>query len=319
MVVNRQEESISHHHVRDLPNLLEKGDCLVLNDTMVVAARLLGHRVRTGGRWEGLYLKADENGHWWILCKSRGKLQPGESIALTNLAGQVETQIGLIAKLPWGGWLARPESKEELSSLLARVGRVPLPRYIRGSQMVDADWQRYQTVYAKQAGAVAAPTAGLHFTDALLAQLRDAGVATEFVTLHVGLGTFNPIGIGSLSSHVMHREAGMLSAETAHRLQMHRRKGGRIVAVGTTTVRLLESAAADGTIQEWSGETDLFIRPPYTFKAVDALLTNFHLPRTTLLVLACTLGGHDLIFSAYEEAIRQEYRLYSYGDAMLIL
>jgi S-adenosylmethionine:tRNA ribosyltransferase-isomerase len=199
------------------------------------------------------------------------------------------------------------------------VGRVPLPPYIRKGEMVESDREHYQTVYARNPGAVAAPTAGLHFTDALLRRLEAQGVTLARLTLHVGLGTFRPITAATLAEHQMHSEWGSIAQESVDAIAACRGRGGRIVAVGTTSVRVLETAAADGTLRPFTGRTDLFIRPPYQFRAVDAMLTNFHLPRTTLLVLVRTFGGDALMRRAYEEAIREEYRFYSYGDAMLIV
>lgn len=319
MLVDRQRNSLSHKYVRDLPDLLRPGDCLVLNDTRVVPARLVGHRTRTGGRWEGLFLEAAETGHWRILGKTRGKLAPGETITLINAEGTEDIELELGTKESGGVWVVRPCSDEATLPLLDRVGRVPLPPYIRKGQMVDSDRRNYQTVYARTPGAVAAPTAGLHFTDAVLAQIEARGISTVRLTLHVGMGTFRPIETDSLAQHDMHSEWGSLDAVTADRLLDIRQGGGRIVAVGTTSVRLLETAASSGTLRPFCGNTNLFIRPPYEFKAVDVMMTNFHLPRTTLLVLVRTFGGDDLIMRAYEEAVREEYRFYSYGDAMLIV
>ena len=203
--------------------------------------------------------------------------------------------------------------------MLERVGRVPLPPYIRKGEMDEADRQQYQTVYARWPGAVAAPTAGLHFSESLLRRLEEERVVICPLTLHTGAGTFRPIAAPRLAEHKMHAEWGTIRQEIADRILQCRAAGGRVVAVGTTSVRLLETAAADGTLKEFTGYTDLFIRPPFQFQVVDALLTNFHLPRTTLLVLVRTFGGGDLIARAYEEAIREGYRFYSYGDAMLIL
>jgi S-adenosylmethionine:tRNA ribosyltransferase-isomerase len=320
LVVDRQQKSFSHMHIRDLPELLRPGDALVLNDTRVVPARLVGYRTATRGHWEGLFLDEGPERLWRIMGKTRGTLTPGETITLVNAAGHDDIRLTLGTKLPEGIWIARPESDEETFALLDRVGRVPLPPYIRKGEMVEADRKRYQTVYARTPGAVAAPTAGLHFTETLLRRLAEMGVVLCRLTLHVGLGTFRPIASESLAEHRMHSEWGSLDALTAERINAARRAGGRIVAVGTTCVRLLETAAdAEGVLRPFSGQTDLFIRPPYRFRAVDALLTNFHLPRTTLLVLARTFGGDDLIHAAYAEAILQEYRFYSYGDAMLIV
>lgn len=319
LLVDRQRNSLSHNHVRDLPELLREGDCLVLNDTRVVPARLVGHRTKTGGRWEGLFLEASETGHWRILSKTRGKLTPGETITLAGAEGTEDVELELGTKEPGGVWVVRPKSEEATFPLLDRVGRVPLPPYIRKGQMVESDRRNYQTVYAQTPGAVAAPTAGLHFTDLLLSEFEARGIGIVRLTLHVGMGTFRPIETDSLSQHEMHSEWGSLEENAADRLLECRKGGGRIVAVGTTSVRVLETAAAAGKLEPFCGDTNLFIRPPYQFKAVDALMTNFHLPRTTLLVLVRTFGGDDLIMRAYEEAVREEYRFYSYGDAMLIV
>jgi S-adenosylmethionine:tRNA ribosyltransferase-isomerase len=244
---------------------------------------------------------------------------PGETVTLVNAAGTDDIQLQMAAPQPEGVWVVKPESDEDTPPLLERVGRIPLPPYIRKGEMLDADRQSYQTVFARQPGAVAAPTAGLHFTEPLLRRLEHAGIALAWVTLHVGLGTFRPIAAENLAEHRMHSEWGSLGQETVDRIQRCRQRGGRVVAVGTTSVRVLESAAREGALRPFSGMTDLFIRPPYEFAAVDALMTNFHLPRTTLLVLVRCFGGDALIQRAYEEAIREEYRFYSYGDAMLIL
>ena len=319
LVVDRERNSCDHRHIRDLPDILRSGDCLVLNDTKVVPARLVGIRTNTGGRWEGLFLDSDETGLWRVLSKTRGKLVPGETVTLTNVDGHDDVRLRLGAKDNEGVWIVRPESDDETFSLLDRVGRVPLPPYIRKGRMVTSDAENYQTVYARTPGAVAAPTAGLHLTERLLSQMEEAGVEICPLTLHVGLGTFRPIETESLAEHRMHEEYGRVDQETIGRISAAREAGGRAVAVGTTSVRLLETAAAGGTLEPFDGRTELFIRPPYEFRAVDAILTNFHLPRTTLLVLVRTFGGDDLIMRAYQEAIRHEYRFYSYGDAMLIL
>ena len=319
LVVDRRHNSLAHQHIRDLPNILAGGDCLVLNDTRVLPARLVGVRSQTGGHWEGLFLEADPTGLWRVLCKARGRLAEGETIVLQNNRGQDDTRFRLLAKQSDGAWVGRPEPAEELLALLDRVGRVPLPPYIRKGKMVAADSENYQTVYARNPGAVAAPTAGLHFTTALLDQLRAKGVELCWVTLHVGAGTFRPITADSLAAHQMHTEWGALSDQAVQQILDCRHGGHRVVAVGTTAVRVLETAAAPGVFAPFSGPTNLFIRPPYRFRAVDAMLTNFHLPRTTLLVLVRTFGGDALVQRAYEEAIREEYRFYSYGDAMLVL
>lgn len=319
LVANRADSSLAHHHIRDLPGLLNSGDCLVINDTRVVPARLVGFRVTTGGRWEGLFLSADDAGHWRLLAKTRGKLQPGESISLTNERLQEVFRLRLVIKEPEGSWIAMPETAGSPFELLERVGRVPLPPYIRDGEMTESDRERYQTVYGEKPGAVAAPTAGLHFTDELLNRLESAGLGVARVTLHVGQDTFRPVTAETLDGHVMHSEWCEITPGAVEKITQAKASEGRVVAVGTTSVRTLEAAAKGGQLQPFAGPTDLFIRPPYQFQAVDALLTNFHLPRTTLLVLVRTFGGDELIRRAYDEAIREEYRFYSYGDAMLIL
>jgi S-adenosylmethionine:tRNA ribosyltransferase-isomerase len=318
MLVDRNRQSIDHYHIRDLPQLLQAGDALVINDTRVIPARLAGYRTRTRGRWQGLFL-GDDRGLWRVLGKTRGKLQAGETITLIDRESRDAVQLTVVASLGAGHWAMRPEDSSTALTLLDRVGRVPLPGYIRGGEMVDADLNSYQTVFASKPGAVAAPTAGLHFTENLLKEIEQRGVRVCRVTLHVGIGTFRPITAEHLDDHVMHSEWSCLDEQTATCINEVRRAGGRIIAIGTTVVRTLESAAASGELEVWQGETDLFIRPPYRFRAIDALLTNFHLPRSTLLVLVRTFGGDELIQRAYAEAIRERYRFYSYGDAMLIV
>jgi S-adenosylmethionine:tRNA ribosyltransferase-isomerase len=321
LVVNRQTQDWETCHVRDLPDLLRPNDLLVTNDTRVVPARLVGVRQRTGGKWSGLFLQANEDGFWRILSKTRGRLEPGEIVELHHRAGSAQAQLVMIQRLDGGAWLAKPSIETSPWELLDLVGRVPLPPYIRGGEMEDGDVQSYQTVFAERPGAVAAPTAGLHFTEALLDKIRARGVQTRQVTLHVGEGTFRPIQTERLDDHPMHAEWGELTADAARDIGQHREARGRVVAVGTTSVRVLESAAAAhaGVLSAWSGETDLFIRPPYEFQAIDALMTNFHLPKSTLMVLVCTLGGRDLIMAAYNYAVAEKFRFYSYGDAMLIV
>ncbi len=319
MLVDRARQTIAHHHVRDLPELLAPRDMLVINDTRVIPARLVGRRTLTNGGWEGLFLSIDGEGLWHLLGTTRGKLRSGETVTLTNRQGQDDVKLRLIAKEPGGVWLAKPETDEPSYALLDRIGWIPLPHYIRDGCMNDEDVQRYQTVFAEHRGSVAAPTAGLHFTRELLAQIEQRGVELGHVTLHVGMGTFRPISVDTLAEHTMHGETAHVDAATVERIRARRADGGRVIAVGTTSVRTLESAAADGDLKPWSGTTDLFIRPPYAFRVVDALMTNFHLPRTTLLVLVTTFGGYDLIMRAYREAIAERYRLFSYGDAMLIV
>lgn len=322
LVVDRQTAELSHRHVRDLPVLLAPGDCLVLNNTRVVPARLLGHRTATGGKWEGLFLETTSEGTWRLLGQSRGKILPGEQITVVPARDPVSREtllLTLIERESDGTLVVRPESDiAQHLDLLERFGTVPLPPYVRREMPTDQDWERYQTTFASRPGAVAAPTAGLHFTPELLEACRDRGVRQAQVTLHVGIGTFRPITVEKLSEHQMHSEWCELTAETVEVIEETKKNGGRVIAVGTTAVRTLESAAQSGSLKPFCGHTDLFIRPPYDFQVVDCLLTNFHLPRTTLLVLVSTFASRDLIRRAYESAIRERYRFYSYGDAMLI-
>ncbi|TWT96032.1 S-adenosylmethionine:tRNA ribosyltransferase-isomerase [Botrimarina colliarenosi] len=323
MLVDRQKQSITHWHVRDLPDFVGGGDRMVLNDTKVLPATLTGKRLKTGGAWRGLFLSAEPSGDWRIVCKTRGTLEPFEKVVLLDRENREAERLWLVEKLSEGQWVARPESGASVDEVLTRVGRVPLPHYIRDGKMVDDDIARYQTVFARKPGAVAAPTAGLHFTQSLLRQIEARGVEFTAVTLHVGLGTFRPIKADTSDGHQMHAEWGELLPSAADAINQTRATDGRIIAVGTTSVRTLETAAATApagqAVAPWSGDTTLFLRPPHQFRAVDALMTNFHFPRTTLLLLVQAFGGVELIRAAYREAIAERYRFYSYGDTMLIV
>ncbi|MBI2805960.1 MAG: tRNA preQ1(34) S-adenosylmethionine ribosyltransferase-isomerase QueA [Planctomycetes bacterium] len=327
LVANRADHSIGHRRFVELPDLLKPGDLLVLNDTRVVPARLLGKRARTGGKWEGLFLgaapvapatRSRHEEHWEMLCQTRGTLREGELIDVEPGPLQLE----MLGRLPDGRWRVQPSLPGSAVELLERFGQIPLPPYIRKGMASEADRTRYQTIYAQHAGAVAAPTAGLHFTDRVFDALKDRGIGWTTVTLHVGLATFQPIQVNDYTQHLMHREWARLGQSAVDAINACT---GRIVAVGTTSVRVLESAytalpRGEGVkVRAWNGETDLFIHPPYDFKVVDALLTNFHLPRTTLLLLVAALAGVGLLQAAYDAAIAERYRFYSYGDAMLIL
>lgn len=327
LIVDRTKKTLQHRLIADLPDLLHAGDCLVLNDTRVVPARLLGARAQTGGRWEGLFLELTATGQWRLLSQCRGKLQTGEFIKVYP-AHEPHSPEKLWLRLEEreddGIWHARPVDPVGRQSIdtwaaLDKFGSVPLPPYIRRELAGQDDFARYQTVYARHRGSVAAPTAGLHFTPELLARCTERGIAQAFVTLHVGIGTFRPISVERLDAHRMHSEWCEVSAECTRQMSQAVTQGARRIAVGTTTARALESAAQSGRLEPWRGATDLFIRPPYEFRALDGLMTNFHLPRSTLLVLVCTFAGRDLIMHAYSEAMRLNYRFYSYGDAMLIL
>lgn len=324
LVLDRHTGEIQHRGIRDLADLLRPGDCLVLNDTRVLPARLIGQRAKTGGKWEGLYLGQADNGDWRLIGQTRGYLKPGESVVLIPLGQTSATQpeslhLTLIDREEDGVWLMRPEPSGDVVELLQQFGTMPLPPYMHRKIANQTDWQRYQTTYASQPGSVAAPTAGLHLTESLLAKIRERDIEIARVTLHVGLGTFRPIATETLSGHAMHSEWCEIGEATVRTIQATRERGGRVVAVGTTSVRTLETASSDGELKPWCGSTSIFIRPPYRFRCVDALLTNFHLPRSTLFVLVSAMAGLEQIQAAYAEAIRERYRFYSYGDAMLIL
>jgi S-adenosylmethionine:tRNA ribosyltransferase-isomerase len=315
LVVRRGPGTLDHHVFRDLPDLLAPGDLVVLNDTRVLPARLHGRRATTGGRWEGLFLRQTPEGLWELLAQTRGRPAVGEKIVV----GDGPFTLRLCGRTAEGHWLAEPGEPGRPAELLGRYGAMPLPPYIRKGRAGPGDAERYQTVYAAHPGAVAAPTAGLHFTPAVFDRLRERGIERTQVTLHVGLGTFEPIRAADVSEHRMHREWCEVPAAAAAAVAACRGRGGRVVAVGTTVVRTLETVAAGGEVQPWSGETALFIRPPYQFRAVGALVTNFHLPRTTLLLLVAAFAGPELLKRAYQTAVAERYRFYSYGDAMLIL
>ena len=330
MVVDRTAATFSHHHIRDLPELLVAGDTLVMNNSRVVPARLMGYRTLTRGRWQGLFLDHDAaTGCWEVLTKTRGTLRPDETITIVDRDGRDGMRLIVVSRTDDGHLIVRPEVAADPTDgdpagdaapevWLERYGRVPIPPYIRDGHMVDRDVTSYQTVYAKHAGSVAAPTAGLHFTPPLLESCRAAGVGTVEVTLHVGLGTFRPIAVDDLNDHRMHHERVTVTPGAAAEIN-DRKSRGRTIAVGTTSARTLESASRSGTLQPFDGPTDLFIRPGYRWNTVDAMLTNFHLPKSSLLVMVSALAGRQLILDAYREAIEQEYRFYSYGDAMLIV
>jgi len=319
MVVDRGRGEINHAHIRDLPEVLRAGDLLVLNDTKVIPAQLTGRRDSSGGRWDGLFLQADEQGIWKLLAKTRGKIQPGEAVSLTDRDGVPRVRLTLLARLSGGAWAARPDSSDSAFQILEQVGRVPLPHYIRDGQMMDSDVKDYQTVFAKHPGSVAAPTAGLHFTKPLVDRLVNAEVSLTRVTLHVGIGTFRPVSVERLNEHEMHSEWGQLDERAVTEIEKCRERRGRVLAVGTTSVRVLETAARHQPLAPWQGLTDLFIRPGFEFRCIDGLLTNFHLPKSTLLVLVRTFGGQELIREAYRQAVAEKYRFFSYGDAMLIV
>lgn len=319
LVLERETGRTTHAFVRDLSQWVRPADALVVNNSRVVPARVVGHRTPTGGRFKGLFLAPLSDGRWQLLTQTKAHLKPGDVIELTDAAGRPDVRLTMLEKGKGGVWTALPNVDEPVWTTLDRVGQTPLPCYIRQGHGTPADHERYQTVYASSPGSAAAPTAGLHLTRQLLDHIVAQGTLLGMVTLHVGLDTFRPLQVERLEDHTMHSERCELTAALAAELDARRAGGGRIFAVGTTTARTLESAASSGEFAAHSGPTDLFIRPPYVFRGLDALLTNFHLPRSTLLVLVCTFAGRQRVLDAYAEAVRQGYRFYSYGDAMLIV
>jgi S-adenosylmethionine:tRNA ribosyltransferase-isomerase len=314
LVLRRASGTLEHRTFRDLPELLAPGDLLVLNDTRVIPARILGTRAATGGKWEGLYLGRTSEGLWEFLAQTRGFPHDGDVL----LVDGSEQRFVLRGRTTDRHWLLEPIPGGEPDAILSRIGHIPLPPYIRKGRAQEADTERYQTVFAERPGSVAAPTAGLHFTPELLDRLRHNGIDTARVTLHVGLGTFAPVKTDDPAKHAIHREWCEVTEAACEQVRNCHARGGRVIAVGTTAARTLESAGAAG-LKPFRGETSLYIRPPFSFQVVDGLITNFHLPRTTLLLLVQAITGSDLLRHAYEEAIRRDYRFYSYGDAMLVI
>jgi S-adenosylmethionine:tRNA ribosyltransferase-isomerase len=321
LVLDRAEETLVDARFGDVATFLRAGDCLVLNDTKVLPARFFARR-DSGASLEGLFLTESADGAWDVMLKGARKVRLGERLVVTDARHRDFCHAVLVEKAPDGVCKIRIEADGSAGTILEQIGLPPLPPYIhRGDNAAEADRdrRRYQTVYAKQPGAVAAPTAGLHFTEPLLDRLAANGVRRASVTLHVGTGTFKPVTVEDLADHKIHREWFRLDAANAEIINAARAAGGRIVAVGTTTTRVLETVATKSAVEPGEGMTDLFIMPPYRFKAVDAMITNFHLPRSTLLALVAAFAGLDNIRRAYQHAIAERYRFYSYGDAMLIL
>ena len=311
LTLDKNTGAVGHQHFYDLPRFLRPGDFLVLNDSRVLPARLIGHRP-TGGACEVLLL-ADRGGDLWeCLVRPGRKLKPGAQV----LFGDGQLTATVEAELNDGKRAVRFHYQGIFLEILERLGRMPLPPYIKAELQ---DQERYQTVYSKVVGSAAAPTAGLHFTPELLEQVREMGVKVCYVTLHVGLGTFRPVKAEEITDHEMHSEFCMISRETAGVINETKKNGGRIICVGTTSCRTVESfAAEDGTMSERSGWTNIFIYPGYKFKVLDALITNFHLPQSTLIMLVSALAGRESILAAYETAVRERYRFFSFGDAMFI-
>ena len=311
-VLDRASGAVSHHIFSDVIEYLQPGDCLVMNDSRVLPARLLGHRP-TGGAVELLLLKDLGNKQWECLAKPGRKLQEGQQVLFGN--GELTAQITKVKDD--GNRIVTFQYEGIFLEVLERLGKMPLPPYIKAELQ---DQERYQTVYSREVGSAAAPTAGLHFTQELLERIRNKGVQTAFVTLHVGLGTFRPVKADEITDHHMHAELCMISKETADVLNRTKENGGRIICVGTTSCRTLESLVNDdGSFSEKSKWTEIFIYPGYRFKAMDGLITNFHLPESTLVMLVSAFAGRENVLAAYNEAVKERYRFFSFGDAMCIL
>lgn len=314
MVLNKETGSVKHHMFHDLLDYVQEGDCLVLNDTRVLPARLFGTKEDTGANIEVLLLKQTQGDTWETLVKPAKRVKEGTVISfgdgrLTAVCKEMSDQGGRLLEFNYEGIFYE---------VLEQLGEMPLPPYIK--ERLD-DQERYQTVFAREQGSAAAPTAGLHFTEEMLEQLKEKGVHIAFLTLHVGLGTFRPVSVDDLEEHDMHSEFYQVSEGTAALLNSVREKGGRIISVGTTSTRTLETIATEhnGKFVASSGWTNIFIFPGYEFKAIDGMITNFHLPKSTLIMLVSALAGRENVISAYEQAVAEKYRFFSFGDAMLIL
>lgn len=312
LVLNRGTGAVEHHIFKEITDYLRPGDCLVLNNTKVIPARLLGVKEDTGAAIEILLLKRRDSDVWETLVKPGKKARPGAKIVFGD--GCLRAEV--LEVVEEGNRLIRFDYEGIFEEVLDRLGEMPLPPYITHKLQ---DKNRYQTVYAKYEGSAAAPTAGLHFTEELLAQIEEMGVKTAYVTLHVGLGTFRPVKADNLLEHHMHSEWYQVTQETADLINGTKENGGRVICVGTTSCRTVESAADEnGRVQPGCGDTEIFIYPGYRFKVLDCLITNFHLPESTLVMLVSALAGRENVLSAYREAVEEKYRFFSFGDAMLI-
>ncbi len=312
LCLNKASGAIEHRHFTDIIEYIKPGDCLVLNDTRVLPARLYGQKENTGGKIEFLLLNRLSRDEWEVILKPGRKAKPGARFTFGG--GKLTAEI--LRTVNDGNRIVRFFYDGLFEHVLDELGEMPLPHYITEPLQ---DKERYQTVYSKHDGSAAAPTAGLHFTKELLAQLEQKGVSLAYVTLHVGLGTFRPVKVDDVENHKMHSEFYVIDEATADTINRARANGGRIIAVGTTSTRVLETMAEkNGVVSAGSGWTDIFIYPPYQFKAVDALITNFHLPESTLLMLVSALAGKEHILYAYDQAVKERYRFFSFGDAMFI-
>lgn len=313
LILGRQSGNIEHQHFKDVIDYLESGDTLVLNDTRVMPARLFGLKEETGAKVEMLMLTQIEGNDWEVLLKPAKRIKVGNRLTFGD--GKIVAEC--IQELDQGGRIMRLHYDGILQERLDELGEMPLPPYIK--ERLD-DQDRYQTVYAKASGSAAAPTAGLHFTDELLANIREKGINIAFITLHVGLGTFRPVSVDNIDDHEMHSEYYQMDRETAELLNKTKESGHRIISVGTTSTRTLETIMqSNDKFVAQSGWTDIFIFPGFTFKAIDGLITNFHLPKSTLVMLVSAFSSRDKILNAYNQAVSSEYRFFSFGDAMLII
>ncbi len=312
LVMNRETGEWKHQHFYDILSYLRRGDCLVMNNTRVIPARLYGEKEGTGGKIEFLLLKRLELDTWEVILRPGKKAKPGSKFVFGG--GLLRAEVLEVIKD--GNRIVRFTYDGVWENILDQLGEMPLPPYIKEKL---TDRERYQTVYSKIEGSAAAPTAGLHFTNELIEKIQEKGVEIAYLTLHVGLGTFRPVSVENVEEHIMHTEYYEVSRAAAEKINRIRRAGGRIIAVGTTSVRTLETVADDaGMLKEQCGETDIFIYPGYRFKAVDGLITNFHLPESTLLMLISAFAGKENVFAAYREAVKEKYRFFSFGDAMYI-
>ncbi|MCX4324298.1 MAG: tRNA preQ1(34) S-adenosylmethionine ribosyltransferase-isomerase QueA [Lachnospiraceae bacterium] len=313
LVLNRKTGAVEHHTFREITNYVRSGDCLVLNNTKVIPARLMGVKEDTGAAIEVLLLKRRDSNVWETLVKPGKKARPGAKIVFGD--GCLRAEV--LDVVEEGNRLLRFDYEGIFEEVLDRLGEMPLPPYITHKLQ---DKNRYQTVYAKYEGSAAAPTAGLHFTEELLAQIEEMGVNIAYVTLHVGLGTFRPVKADNILEHHMHSEHYEVTPETAELINRTKESGGRVICVGTTSCRTVESAADEsGRVQPGCGDTEIFIYPGYRFKVLDCLITNFHLPESTLVMLVSALAGRENVLAAYREAVEERYRFFSFGDAMLVI
>lgn len=314
MVLNPETETIEEDIFKNLKEYLDPGDMIIMNNSRVIPARLYGAKIPTGTEIEILLLNELAEGRWEVLVRPGRRAKKGVKINFKDL---LEAEVveytdfgGRVVEFSWD------QENYDFEEILNKLGEMPLPPYI--NEKLDNP-ERYQTVYSKKKGSAAAPTAGLHFTDRLLNELKNYGVTLDYITLHVGLGTFRPVRSEEIEDHEMHEEYAEISAETVEKIKETKKRGNKVVAVGTTVTRTLESAAQDGQLSEYKGWTDIFIYPGYDFKVIDSLITNFHLPKSTLLMLVSALAGKEFILRAYQKAVEKEFRFFSLGDAMLIL